>query len=110
MSGADPSQQYAFHDVYGTDSDMLAMVPTPVLAVLLLFPISDASEAHKDAETARILATGADAQKVSPNLYYMKQTVGNACGTVGLTHVALNLVDTLKLGQHEHTRTAVNCA
>jgi ubiquitin carboxyl-terminal hydrolase L3 len=27
----------------------------------------------------------------------MKQTVGNACGTVGLTHAALNLVDQLHL-------------
>lgn len=72
------------------------MVPTPVLAVLLLFPISDASEAHKDAEKAGILAK---ADSNSKKLYYMKQTVGNACGTVGLTHVALNLADTLKLGQ-----------
>jgi len=76
---------------------MLAMVPQPVLAVLLLFPISAASEQHKQEEERRITAQGADAQKVSPKLYYMKQTVGNACGTVGLTHAALNLVDQLQL-------------
>ena len=68
------------------------MVPQPVLAVLLLFPISDASEAYKREEEARIAA-----QRTSPKLYWMKQTVGNACGTVGLTHVALNLADKLQL-------------
>ena len=98
-SGADPEQQFTFHDVYGVDDEMLGMVPTPVLAVLLLFPISEASEAHKSEEEARILATGDAAQKVAPTLWYTKQTVGNACGTVGLTHAALNLADKLKLGQ-----------
>lgn len=95
--GADASHAYTFHDVYGVDPEMLSMVPTPVLAVLLLFPISAASEAHKREEDAKIQATGDAAQKVSDNLYYMKQTVGNACGTVGLTHAALNLADKLKL-------------
>lgn len=90
--GADPQQQYAFHDVYGTEPDLLAMVPQPVLAVLLLFPISEASEKHKADEEATLAS-----QRVSPHLYYTKQTVGNACGTIGLTHTALNLVSQLKL-------------
>ena len=53
---------------------MLAMVPTPVLAVLLLFPISAASEAHKAEEERRIKAEGDEAQKVSSKLYYVSTT------------------------------------
>ena len=49
-----------FHDIFGFDPDLLAMVPTPCHAVLLLFPITDASERAKDTEAAEIQATGQD--------------------------------------------------
>ena len=49
-----------FHDIFGFDPDLLAMVPTPCHAVLLLFPITDASEKAKDAEAAEIQANGQD--------------------------------------------------
>lgn len=32
----------------------------------------------------------ADGQEVSENLYFMKQCVGNACGTVALIHAIAN--------------------
>lgn len=34
-------------------------------------------------------------QVVSPAVYFMKQTIGNACGTVGLLHALGNNTDTL---------------
>ena len=49
-----------FHDIFGFDPDLLAMVPTPCHAVLLLFPITDASEKAKDTESAEIQANGQD--------------------------------------------------
>jgi ubiquitin carboxyl-terminal hydrolase L3 len=82
-----------FHDVYGFDDELLAMVPAPVLAVLLLFPITPESEAASVAEQSRIAEKG---QNVSEKVYFMKQTVGNACGTIGLLHAVgnnLNQVD-----------------
>ncbi|GMH32554.1 hypothetical protein BSKO_00388 [Bryopsis sp. KO-2023] len=77
----------AFCDVFGLDEDLLAMVPQPVLAVLLLFPITEESEKAKNEEEARI---SRDGQEVSSNLYYMKQTIGNACGTIGVLHAVCN--------------------
>jgi len=86
------SSGFAFHDVYGFDAELLAMVPQPVLAVLLLFPISEQSEQHKREQEARVAAQG---QEVSPIVYWTKQTVGNACGTIGLLHACCNNVSAL---------------
>lgn len=77
---------YEFTDVLGVDEGLLAMVPRPVLAVLLLFPISEASERHR-AEEAK------QRQAVSDKVYFVEQTVGNACGTIGLIHTLANVAD-----------------
>lgn len=58
----------------------------------MLFPIKAATEAHRAAERQRIETEG---QTLSPRCYYMKQTVGNACGTVGLLHCVANAKDSL---------------
>ncbi|CAM9421544.1 unnamed protein product [Pylaiella littoralis] len=82
-----PAQAYRFTDVYSTEDWALAMVPQPVLGVVMLFPIKESTEKYREEEAARIKES---AEAPNPNLYYMKQTVGNACGTVGLLHCALN--------------------
>ena len=59
------------------------MVPGRPLAALLLFPISENTEklsVEKQAET----------KSVADEVFFMKQTVGNACGTVGILHAVLN--------------------
>ena len=88
-----------FHDVFGFDPDLLAMVPQPVHAVLLLFPITDASEKAKDEEAARIAAEG---QVVSDKVYYMRQTIGNACGTIGIIHAVGNNLEKYDLAHDSY--------
>lgn len=38
-------------------------------------------------------------QEASSSVYFMKQTVGNACGTIGLLHAIGNLTSEIKLGK-----------
>ncbi|KAA0184896.1 hypothetical protein HAZT_HAZT002746 [Hyalella azteca] len=65
-------------DVLGLDEGLLAMVPKPVYALLLLYPLTDKS------------AIEDGGQDISSDLFYMKQYVGNACGAVALIHALAN--------------------
>lgn len=77
---------WAFGDVYGLDAELLSMVPRPVCAVLLLFPITEKSEAFKKEEEERLSGK----QDISSDVYFIKQTIGNACGTIGIIHAVAN--------------------
>ncbi|KAK9903583.1 hypothetical protein WJX75_009284 [Coccomyxa subellipsoidea] len=93
--GLDVSK-HSFHDVYGLDEELLAMVPQPVLGMLLLFPITKESEAAKDAEDARLKGEG---YVVPEGVYFMKQTIGNACGTIGALHAIANTQDKVSIAE-----------
>lgn len=53
----------------------------------MLFPIKKATEDFRAEENDAIEKSG---QICSKNVYHMKQTVGNACGTVGILHAIGN--------------------
>uniref|UniRef100_A0A0E0NIM2 Ubiquitin carboxyl-terminal hydrolase n=1 Tax=Oryza rufipogon TaxID=4529 RepID=A0A0E0NIM2_ORYRU len=84
-----------FCDVYGLDDELLAMVPQPVLAVLFLYPLTSLDD---DEEESGAAATSTAGDKdLSKRVYFTKQTVGNACGTVGVIHAIGNAASKLKL-------------
>mmetsp|Transcript_44802 Transcript_44802/g.106352 ORF Transcript_44802/g.106352 Transcript_44802/m.106352 type:complete len:243 (+) Transcript_44802:102-830(+) len=83
---------WEFVDVYGVDEGLLAMVPRPVVAVTLLFQCTEASSQHKKAQMERIKASG---QTVNPSIKYLRQYVGNACGTIASIHSMANNADVL---------------
>ncbi|KZT65758.1 peptidase C12, ubiquitin carboxyl-terminal hydrolase 1 [Daedalea quercina L-15889] len=82
-----------FVDIYGLDGDLLAMVPQPVEAVILLFPISEYYETRRKEEDENIKNQGQ--HPIDPTVFYIKQTIGNACGTIGLLHALANADVTL---------------
>ncbi|KAJ3352497.1 Ubiquitin carboxyl-terminal hydrolase isozyme L3 [Allomyces javanicus] len=86
-------QEWAFCDVFGLDPELLAMVP-PAIAVILLFPITEKYETYRKSEDQRLLASP---PTVPESAYYLKQTIGNACGTIAVLHSVLNNADLLPL-------------
>ncbi|XP_062514124.1 ubiquitin carboxyl-terminal hydrolase isozyme L3-like [Corticium candelabrum] len=82
---------WKFCDVYGLDEDLLAMVPQPVCSVLLLFPVNRKHEEYREQEARKL-----EEQHVDSDIYFMKQTIGNACGTIGILHALCNNQDKLE--------------
>ncbi|CDW88421.1 carboxyl-terminal proteinase [Stylonychia lemnae] len=79
-----PAELYKIHDVYGLDDDLWdAMVPQPVLAVILLYQIK---KEHRD-----LIENDISKHKLQTDSpFFIKQTIKNACGTIALLHALLN--------------------
>ncbi|KAG8461735.1 hypothetical protein KFE25_001353 [Diacronema lutheri] len=80
------SPSHAFHDVFGLEAELLAMVPQPAIAVLLLFP----PDQMREAKAEQLERLRAEAYAPEPGLFFMRQYVGNACGTIAAVHALLN--------------------
>ena len=76
------SSDYGLVDVVGFDEDLLSFLPQPILAMILLYPCNSVNEP-------------CDVATVPPEVFYMKQTIGNACGTIALIHSIGNLRKTI---------------
>lgn len=71
----------------GLDESVLDFVPRPVLAVVILFPITDSYESHRKQQDALLASSSSS---TDPSLVFFRQTIGNACGTIGLLHALAN--------------------
>ncbi|QGI83986.1 hypothetical protein CEK26_010705 [Fusarium fujikuroi] len=83
------SNALAMHDVYSlTDPDLLAFIPRPALALLLVFPVSAVYESHRMAEDS--LADEYKGKGDTEPVLWWPQTIRNACGLMGLLHAVCN--------------------
>lgn len=79
-----------FHDVYSiTDADMLAFLPQPIYAVIMLFPITEGYENHRHRQDAG--KPDVYGNESFQDIKWFKQTIGNACGLYALLHILSNL-------------------
>ncbi|WKY09513.1 hypothetical protein Q1695_002127 [Nippostrongylus brasiliensis] len=81
-------------DIFSFEPEMLDFLPKPQLAVILCFPekgdVNPLEPAYKSLEK-----TGFTAPE---NVFFMKQKIGNACGTFALFHALANLEGVVDLG------------
>ncbi|KAE9553954.1 hypothetical protein FO519_002818 [Halicephalobus sp. NKZ332] len=82
-------------DVYGFDEECLNFIPKPHYAMILCFPCDDniykILRSHYD-------KLKEDGYKRPENIFFMKQKIGNACGTFALLHSLSNLKDKIDIG------------
>lgn len=64
-------------DVFGFDDELLQMVPGKVEGILLCYPIKGATDNTVD-------------EDAKSRLYFMRQTIRNACATMALIHLLAN--------------------
>ena len=84
--------KWVFTDCIGLEEELLAMSPQPVIALIFLFPYSKMMQFREEDREA---LAKAGPQNISPKVYFMKQLVGNACGTVAMVHCIANNRDRL---------------
>ncbi|OJD19397.1 hypothetical protein AJ78_00667 [Emergomyces pasteurianus Ep9510] len=83
------SPALGFTDIYSIDDpDIIAFVPRPSYAILLVFPVTKAYEASRIAEdTGKPIYQGSGPDEP---VTWFKQTIRNACGLIGLLHAISN--------------------
>eukprot|EP01120_Amphizonella_sp_Union-15-10_P008871 TRINITY_DN3279_c0_g1_i1.p1 TRINITY_DN3279_c0_g1~~TRINITY_DN3279_c0_g1_i1.p1 ORF type:complete len:289 (+),score=65.90 TRINITY_DN3279_c0_g1_i1:60-926(+) len=89
------NKTWSFCDCFGLTPDVLNFVPTPCLALLLLFPTSKLKDDKKKQEEI-ISEKG---QHLSEKVYFMKQKVGMACGSIAVIHAVANNRDLIELDE-----------
>ena len=87
-----PTIMYGFHDVYSLDGEAWLTLPHPVQAVVLLYQIkSQHNDRIKGEIQEQVKKVSTEAKSEVP--FFIKQTIGNACGTIALLHAICNNVN-----------------
>ncbi|VDQ09484.1 unnamed protein product [Trichobilharzia regenti] len=77
---------WKFTDVFSLDDDMLAFIPQPVISLLFLYPLGNSIE-----------NASLGVEDNSSKVILIKQTVGNACGTIAILNAIANNRDKLSI-------------
>ncbi|PFH45749.1 hypothetical protein AMATHDRAFT_77937 [Amanita thiersii Skay4041] len=96
QAGLDTSSHH-FEDVYGFDPELLALLTEPVIAALLVFPISEQLENKRREEDEKLHADADEQTQIAlSSLFWIKQTIPASCGTIGMLHILANTPVSIK--------------
>ncbi|ELR04269.1 hypothetical protein GMDG_06669 [Pseudogymnoascus destructans 20631-21] len=83
------SPSLSLHDVFSlTDRSLLAFVPRPASALLLVFPVSEGYEKYRREEDEGLEEYGGRGE--GEEVMWFRQTIRNSCGLMALLHAAVN--------------------
>ncbi|XP_026751529.1 ubiquitin carboxyl-terminal hydrolase-like [Galleria mellonella] len=86
------SDQWRMVDVIGLEGDALGWVPRPVLAVILLFPLSETYEQLRRQEESNLVN-----KEIPKDVFHLRQVLSNVCGTIALVHSVANNIHRIDL-------------
>mmetsp|Transcript_22237 Transcript_22237/g.33913 ORF Transcript_22237/g.33913 Transcript_22237/m.33913 type:complete len:271 (+) Transcript_22237:96-908(+) len=86
------TSMYEFCDVFSTEDWALDMIPQPVAAVLLLYPLTETIKKFEVDDTVAV-------EDMQDKVWFIKQRIGNACGTIGLLHALLNAPEPIRISK-----------
>jgi len=83
---------WRFADVFGLEEELLAFIPQPCRALVLLHPGGGLVPAFRERRRALVAEYAASSQPAPPIPLYMTQhdEAGNACGTIAAIHAIAN--------------------
>ena len=83
------SPTLSLHDVFSlSDPSLLAFVPRPASALLLVFPVSEVYEKYRREEDEGVQEY--EGKGEGEEVTWFRQTIGNSCGLMALLHAAGN--------------------
>lgn len=88
------STSHVFTDVFSTEQWALDMVPHPVSAVVVLFPMTGKISAKR--RQIHEQSSKNNASDTDNDVWYIKQRIRNACGTISVLHALANTPATIR--------------
>ncbi|KAI1383165.1 putative ubiquitin carboxyl-terminal hydrolase [Hypoxylon trugodes] len=83
------SSELSFYDVWSLDEpELIAHIPRPAFALLVILPLTPAWKENRQAEDVE--KDDYDGYGPEEPVIWFRQTIGNACGSIGLLHCAIN--------------------
>ncbi len=82
--------------MYSTDEEYLSFIPKGCIGIIMLYPLTEIQEEFrkKEAEDINVNANS-DGSDTGTDVWFTKQRIGNACGTIGILHTLGNLSETM---------------